>query len=221
MPPLEWFLKVYKIPEKTDEDYKVRMEFLIWYLDEWLPAAAGFESFKPDIRYYRKIVDTKVLKSGEKVPHVTKESEAFAIVLYMNCMTKWSKIIPKKIQDPGWKIPPCDEKDKTTYEHNNTRWSDGRSGQVKGGGWAPEAHDELTKHIERIYAIRKNDKATKWSLFTELLRLLREAKDITGEGPSKKRKRKSKVVVERVYNEVVELSDVECSDSDDEDSVSG
>ena len=35
MPPLEWFLKVYKIPEKTDEDYKVRMEFLIWYLDEW------------------------------------------------------------------------------------------------------------------------------------------------------------------------------------------
>ena len=50
-----------------------------------------------------------------------------------------------------------------------------------------------------------------------MLRLLREHKGITDAEPSRKRKRKNKNVVERVYTAVVELSDVDCSDDEEEE----
>jgi hypothetical protein len=44
--------------------------------------------------------------------------------------------------------------------------------------------------------------------------LLRTNKNITDAEPSKKRKRKGRAVEERIYNDVVDVSDVEYSDDE-------
>ena len=77
MPSLDLFKKVHELPKEGDADYQIRMEFLLFYLDLWLPKAAGFENFKPSIRHYRKMVDRMELPSGKKVAHVSMESEGF------------------------------------------------------------------------------------------------------------------------------------------------
>jgi hypothetical protein len=85
---------------------------------------------------------------------------------------------------------------------------------VKGGGWAPEAYDALSEYINRIKEFRKADKAKGWAVHEEMTNLLRTNKKITDTEPSKKRKRKGRAVEERIYNDVVDVSDVEYSDEE-------
>ena len=184
MPPLDFFKKVHELPKEGDADYQIRMEFLLFCLDLWLPKAAGFMNFKPSIRHHRKMVDRMELPSGKKVAHVSTESEGFSWVVLENCHEKWTVIAPKQLEDPDWERPACDKRDETTWKCHTTKWSDGRSGQVKGGGWAPEACDALTVVLTRIHAIRKHDKSNGWPIHKEMLRLLREHKGITDAEPS-------------------------------------
>ena len=215
LPPIEWFETVYSLPKKEDADFKDRSEFQIFYQDLWLPKAAGFQNFNPDIRDYRTaVMPMKVVGETKKFPHVSQESEGFALVIVKNCIAKWAYIIPEKLKDDEWEIPAYD-KDKTdTHPYHKTLWSDGRTGQVKGGGWAPEAYDALNVYISKIKAFRKVDKANAWAVHKQMTHLLRSSKNITDDEPSKKRKRRGRAVEERVYNDVVDLSDVEYSDDE-------
>ena len=209
---------MYKLPKTGDDDFKERSEFQIFYQDLWLPKAAGFQNFNPDIRDCRTaVMPMKVAGETKKLPHVSQESEGFALVIVKNCSKKWGYIIPKKIQDDEWEIPAYDKDNSSTHACHKTLWSDGRTGQVKGGGWAPEAYDALSEHINKIKAFRKVDKANGWAVHLAMTNLLRINKNITDAEPSKKRKRKGRAVEERVYNDVVDVSDVEYSDDEDEE----
>lgn len=222
LPPVDWFEKVYELPKEGDHDYDKRKEFLVFYMDVWLPKAAGYENYKPEIRYYRKSIDYVTVpgdKPGDKnkkVPHVSHDSEAFGLLIYKNCRQKWTHIIPKKLEDEDWEIPAYDKDDGETHKYHTTLWSDGRNGQIKGGGWAPEAYDELSTYITTLKAFRKHDKQANWLVHGRMLEILRNDKGIQDDCPSRKRKRKS-LAAARVYNDVVELSDVEYSDSDNDD----
>ena len=103
-----------------------------------------------------------------------------------------------------------------THIYHETRWSDGRSGQIRGGGWAHEAYDALSEAIIKIKEFRKADKVNGWVVHKEMMSLMRTKKGIKGNGPSKKRKRKGAKVAERIYNPVAEESDVECSSEEDD-----
>ena len=87
---------------------------------------------------------------------------------------------------------------------------------MKGGGWAPQAYDELTVCINKIKVFRQEDKANDWAINKSFLQLVRAASNVTAEEPGKNRKRKS-AAEQQVYNEVAELSDVGFSDDDDDE----
>ena len=91
------------------------------------------------------------------------------MVIVKNCHTKWSLIIPEKLKDDDWEIPAYDKDKLATHKFHKTLWSDGRTGQVKGGGWAPEAYDALSEYITKIKAFCKADKANGWGQCTRKL----------------------------------------------------
>jgi hypothetical protein len=220
LPPIEWFETVYTLPKAGDADFTQRSEFQIFYQDLWLPKAAGFQNFNQNIRDYRTaVMPMKVAGETKKLPHVSQESEGFALVIVKNCSKKWGYIIPEKLRDDEWEIPAYDKDNSSTHDFHKTLWSDGRTGQVKGGGWAPEAYDALSEYINKIKAFRKADKVKGWAVHKEMTNLLRANKGITDAEPSNKRKRKGRAVEERVYNDVVDVSDVEYSDDEEVEGV--
>ena len=137
------------------------------------------------------------------------------MITIRNAHDKWHHILPKKCKDPDWEAPKYDKDNKDTHKYHATLWSDGRNGQVKGGGWAPEAYDELNAYIKKIHDFRKEDKANDWRVNKAFLALVRAKHNITADKPGNKRKRKS-TATERVYTEVAELSDVAFSDDEDD-----
>lgn len=216
LPPVDWWEKVYEAISDLDTDMEVKGEFRLWYFEEWLPKAAGYQFYGPNIRYYKSpVAGIKIGNLPRKQSCVSQESEAFAILVIKNCYDKWEAICPKKIQDPDWEIPNWDKDDTDTHPYHKTLWSDGKTGQVKGGGWAPEAYDALSQILGKIKAFRKADKANGWKVHNEMLELLRSSKGITEAVPSNKRKR-STAKPKPVYNDIAEYSD-ECADSDEED----
>jgi hypothetical protein len=208
---------VYRLPREDDKDVEKRTEFLVFYMDDWLVRVAGHENYKPEIRHYRMPVQTmEVAGETKKAQHISKESEGHGIVILKNCYSKWKVTIPQKLANSEWKVPEYNALDPNTHKYHQTRWSDGRNGQVKGGGWAPEAYDELSTQISRINAFRKEDKSNGWIVHRKMLEILRKANNVTEKEPTRKRKRRGRPVEERVYNDVVEMSDVEFSEDEEE-----
>ena len=243
MVPVEWLEKLYNdlasvvlnqnsedddsgedTPELSPEDQQMlakKRRFVTWYFDVFLPKVSGYdENFKPEIRHYRLPVDPmKVVVNGtaQKVPHISEQNEGFGVVIIKNCHPKWTKIFSKRIEDPDFEIPAYDKDKPETHDYHTTLWSDGRTGQVKAGGWAPEAYDELSRQISRIHAFRKEDRATGYRCHRALHKIMREELGISGDGPSRKRRRRGRSVQVPVFNPVAEFSDVEFPDSDDEE----
>ena len=109
----------------------------------------GYDQFGPNIRRYNYIVD-RVTIDGKQKPQVTIKSEAFGWVTYENCYTKWTHVVPKKVEDFEWTTPACDKEDSETHKWHVTKWSDSRSRQVPGGGWAPGAYSALNNNVKAI-----------------------------------------------------------------------
>ena len=87
-----------------------------------------------DIKFFVMPIQPYKLKGEGKVPHITQESEAFGLLTIKNAYKKWEAVIPKKIEDSDWVVPKYDKDDVSTHRYHDTLWSDGRNGQVKGGG---------------------------------------------------------------------------------------
>ena len=219
MPPQEYFQNPYYLPESsTDSQHKTRKDFIVWYLDHFLLACAGKDSYKSEIKHYRMPVQLMTVKGeSKKSAHVTKESEALGHVIVENCYVKWGHIVPEKAKNHKWKIPDYKKDKKETHKYHDTKWSDGRNGQIKGGGWSPGAFDALNEMIKKVKQWRSDDKQNGWKENKRALTLLKQHHGIPLEEtkPSKRRRKgQDPAVPPPVYADVAELSDSDCEDDD-------
>lgn len=122
-------------------------QLFVWWYDIWLTACAGHQFWKTDIRHYSRIIDKVALADGQQIANVTPQSEGFGLLLMENCQFKWKAMLPHKAKDSKWKVPAYKKDDKSTHVYHNTAFSDSKSGQVKGGGWKPEAFQTFNDHV--------------------------------------------------------------------------
>ena len=220
LPPVDWFENVYTpaVPDNPAE-FEVRREFMIFYYEQWLPKTTGGTlayQHNQEFKFFKMPIQPCKIPGEGKVPYISQESEAFGLISIKNAYAKWEHILPKKCEDADWEAPKHDKDNADTHKCYDTLWSDGRNGQLKGGGWAPAAYDALTAYINKIKKFRQDDKAAKWATNKAFLTLVRAKHNITADKPDNKRRRQSKAAT-RVYNDVAELSDVAFSDDNEEE----
>ena len=97
--------------EGDDPAAKKRNDFLNWCWCHCLKAAAGATELPPEHHLYK--LPCQPLE-GNKLASVTKESEAFCILVCLNCYKKWKHIVPEKVRDKDWKAPDWNKHDATT-----------------------------------------------------------------------------------------------------------
>ncbi len=193
MPKLEDFTDVYNIPDKKDPAYRGKIDVLVWYIDNYVVACAGLNLCNTHTRRYQMMSDPVTLPNDKKVPMVPVEAEAFGWLMFQNCEAKWSKIVPLKITDPNFKIPPFSKDDTSTHQYHDTKWTDAKTGKDQGGGWDTSAYPVFASYIKTIQAIREADKKKGFPVQKMCLELIQEKYGITAEAERpKKRKRGGK-----------------------------
>ena len=199
---------VHVLPDPEDPSFAHKKKLLLWYCNNYLVKAAGYEHHGPSIRPYKMASQARRVNGVKKpIPVVSKESEAFGLFLFENCRSKWMHIVPEKVKNKKFEIPKYSKEDNETHKCHKTEWSDKNSGQVKGAGWTPDAFDAFNGCITYIHQLRKADKANGNKIHQYCKDLIREELGITGDKPSSKRKRGETKNPPPKYNEIVELSD--------------
>lgn len=196
MPTVDDLKTVYNLPPSTDDTYEEKKAVLLWYFDVYLPAAAGNDVYGPTVRYYKR--STKAIKVGGKVmPVITLQVEAFGLLVFENCLPKWTHICPKKAQDGGWSIPTRSKNKPENEKYWVTKWTDGKTGQIQGGGWTQDGYDEFSAYVKHVSEVRSKDKEHGWAVHELALQLMREEHGITETNLAapKKRKRGGKVAL--------------------------
>lgn len=153
--------------------------------------AAGHDNFGPSIRNYKMAVDKRSVDGKDKVC-VTIPSEAFGLLVFANCRTKWVAIFKFKQESPTADIPLFDEEDSNTHVYHTTLWSDSKSGQIKGGGWDSDAYLKLNFYMTKIHVFRSKDQKAEWKIHALAKDFVREKNGITAVAQTNKRKRKNK-----------------------------
>lgn len=207
---------VYDLPDEADDTYQAKKELLIWYLDVYLPYAVGVENYGPTVRYWKLPIQSMEI-DGVKKPVCPRQGEAFGLLVYHNCLPKWQHICPEKAKDWEWKAPEFDKHNPETHKYYITEWSDGKSGQVPGGGWKPAAYVQFNEYQKHVRNFRKADKEAKWAKLKAGLMLLRAEHNIISKKYSKKRSRNAKPKAPApLYVDIADMSDAmsvnsECS----------
>jgi hypothetical protein len=207
LPTVEELEDVWTLPAETDDNYQYKKELLLWYCDEYLPMAAGHDNFGPSIRNYKMLVDKRTV-AGEDRICVTIPSEAFGWVVMANCRSKWLAVLELRKHNSDAKIPAYDDQDPNTAIYHTTLWSDSKSGQIKGGGWDPEAYKRFNKYMTNIHHFRTEDQKAEWKMHLFAKDLVRELHGITAVAKTSKRKRQNKEAKgELVYDTILQFSD--------------
>ena len=216
MPTLADMKNVYDVLTETEPEeegakdaHNKRLELLVWCLDEHLPAAVGEAYFGKDKRHCMKMTSkTPLTVHGEQRILVTKQSEAFGLLLFANHEKRWGLIAEKRKENgPRWKIPKYDAHNSETHPYHETVFSNPMSGQ--GHGWSKEARKAFNDDCTAIEARRKDHP----EIFQKALEVLREAVGITEDEPlakGKKRKRSNTKATKKQDEEeddFVELDD--------------
>lgn len=207
IPKAESLLNVWNLPSKADKEaYDKAVVILIWYMDQFLPAAVGALTVcGPRVRHYKKAVDRKNV-NGTQVTIVSVLSEAWALVCLRNCHEKWSHCADMKKQNPKWRIPVLTKDNKSEVKkYHKTIWSDGSSGQHS--GWDPAAIKCLNEYTKSVKEFRAHDSKQNWACHKEALMLLRKHHNITGWEHTKKKKRRTVEKELREYEDVMDCND--------------
>ncbi len=187
-------------PEQKKYDRAVKI--LVWWMDSFMPYAVGLEFWGPNIRPFHLMTDKQFIEgdvSGVEKVLVTTTSEAFAYVLFKNCLTKWIADYQLKKKNKKATIPTYKKDNPSTHQHQN-KWSNANSGSIPGGGWH---RDALVYFKERMTAVgdfrekEEKDGFPNYKLAQQLIRI-HTVNDIKMDGeetepPSKKRKRDDEV----------------------------
>ena len=133
---------------------KCNETMLTWYLDEWLPAVAGLDWWKPSIRCYCLPTDKWKVNTKTKVC-VTKTTEAFGLLQFENSRERWLETFKWKKANPQMKRAPQYSTKKPETHKFKSKWSDDSFGQ--GSGWNKEAYKVFMKRIEHVGKFRAEE----------------------------------------------------------------
>ena len=208
LPTMQEVQNPYKVTEGKTVNEDMGNYILNWYWLHFLPAAAQASLLPKDHRYYKLPVQPLEGDESNKAA-VTKESEAFGVLVCLNCYKKWSEFIPAKHDDPDFEPPQYDPKKPETFKWHLTEWTKATNGQKEGEGWAPGAYVRLSELIRDVKKRRSADKKTNFTTLKACLRYVQSQNGIEeGSERPNKRKRNSKKGVEKAkYQAVEELSD--------------
>ena len=168
---------------------EVHKQLYLWYYDEYLTHTLPKEFWGDDIRFYNLLTDTINIGGKDRVL-VTVSSEAFGLLMYENCREKWIEYVKfKEKHGKKAKIPTGKEPE---AEKHLAKWSDGKEGQVKYGGWKDEAYDRYEKLKKDVKAWRKADEEAGKAGQELAKKLMREKHGKIGETPEEDKKSKGK-----------------------------
>lgn len=213
---MEQIKDVYNLPAESHATYKHKVELLLWYVDIYLPAAAGETNFGNSKRRYYKIVDKAEIKGKQRVL-VESASEAFGLLLLENCYKKWDALCKEKAKNARFKVPKYNKDDPTTHMFHDTKFSEVHGGQGK--GWSDKGRAAFEKYKQAIKDFRAKDKKVGWKIHQFCLDLIRKEHGITAtEPPGRKSRKRKAVAIEKA--EDIEEDDFVGNQSDgDYDSV--
>ena len=182
----------HRLTEDYHEMYDRKVAVFSWYVEEYLPMAAGVQWFGPTIRPYFLPSDLIDMPSGEKKVCVTITSEAYGLLVYENCRDKWLEIFKWRDLQPKSKKnkpPTYTPSDPATHKFK-AKWSDSNIGQNT--GWNTDAYTRFAVIMEHIKAFRLQDEANgkvaqingrTW------IRSVHGIKDVEEEEPPKKKRK--------------------------------
>lgn len=211
LPTVEELKTVFEIPPSSDPTFPRKKKVLTFYGDLFLPALMG-TGFDKTVRPYKLAVDKTTVAGKEKVI-ITKQREAFGLVLYENCFTKWQATVPDLSVNPKAKFPKRVQDDADTHKFHDCKWTNSRSGQ--GSGWKDEGFKALNEAIKLVGKTRIDDSKRKWKVYTYMKDLIREVNGTVGNEPttpassSKKRKRQASAGDVDKYVSCINLEDEE------------
>ena len=248
LPTVEEFEGVFQdLPDESDPSYRFLLQVRLWFMSDYLPMAAGNDWYGNETIFLYNHPCSTVTVNGKKEPRVTRvslmrsrfdgqeclltvlfachtfiqDSEAFAFLVYRNCIEKWTHLCPAKLDNPKFTPPVYDKNDESAHKWHMSSYTDSRAGQVKSGGWSPEGLAECDRQRKLVHARRKADSKNHFALYKRLHELLRSSRGITGKAPplKKKAKRNKKKSAQIVF-ELGDMSDEDYSvgpDDDDKD----
>ena len=127
---------------KVDQaEYDRKVEILTWFLDKFMPLVVGLEYWNQDLRKKHLLTDKVFLpgdKSKEEKTLVTSSSEAFAVLTFRNCRSKWLNVHAWKKQHGESVEPPAYDAENPDTHKYYAIWSSSRAKSGEGGGWNDE-----------------------------------------------------------------------------------
>jgi hypothetical protein len=133
-------------------------EVFKWYWDKLIPNVIGHGQFGPNVRYYQMMSLAKTKENGKPGKQlVTASSEAFTVLLYENCRTKWIAIYNWCQKNPNAKpgkglFRP--QKDGIGIEFKS-RYTEQDIGQAEFGGWSQQGLQRYQVLKDLILTARK------------------------------------------------------------------
>jgi hypothetical protein len=155
-----WDLCDQDLEEDGPEQQKMKA-LVIWYYDKWLPMVAGQKYWGDKMRLnFKHIPSDKVKIYGEEekvlIPITT---EAFGILVLDNCYDRWINTCEWKKDDPKRRVP----KKGAESVQFGAKYTDSKVGQVKFGGWTPDAYTKFAEYIQKVQENRQADEANGWN----------------------------------------------------------
>lgn len=127
------------------------------FVDVLLPSIAGCygaSAFPPSIRCFDSVSLSKVTGSDTAV-RITAGSEAFARVMYRNCLNKWNKMHEFRVFNKQKGAFPRYSKKTEANPEWAPRYTDASCGQSRFGGWKKEAITDYVKFQKAVIETRK------------------------------------------------------------------
>lgn len=121
------------------------------YVDVILPKVASNKRWGAQKRHFG-LLSTHAPENDPKKPYVTPADEAFALVTYEGCLTKWKYMAKQKAAGA--------EVDKKNDDMEN-KYVNRKSGQARFGGWTDEGLDRFKELRDAIVRARNKKKVCK------------------------------------------------------------
>jgi hypothetical protein len=175
--------EAYNTYKKLHEERRVKEIVTVWRYDTYTPtlcSAGGPDLFGPAIReehYPDSIIEAGKMGDKKKRMCITKETDAYGLLQYENCRSRWEAIFEHEAQFPGVPVPHYNVNQPTTHAFR-AKWSD--DGQGSGSGWGTEAYIALDDWERAIEFWREEEKRTgykRWGATQASCKKLHAAED--------------------------------------------
>ena len=180
-------------PDKEADKEKLQyyLDLLDWYVKKLVPTVAGCKLFDAKIRHFEPLSSSEIPNSEGKL-RVPPSTEAFTLLMYKNCKSKWEAMHNHtEIKKLKLAFPRYSKREPEQNKEWNTLYSDAASGQNKFGGWKKAGLKEfirlqavISKAREEKERVLEVDKG----VVSRLYRTYKDKHEKLNEDGTKKRK---------------------------------